>query len=370
MSPCEARAVADQRPKPRGARRDDATVLRFGPFAGVGVMAGARLLVAWLALASVGIGVPGHALTLDFPGTSTTMAERSAALGSYQLPVGPWRAGKIERLATEGAVQLTAWRVDIGGLTTLQLLAPLRMQVVAAGYSVLFECDTAACGGFDFRYQTEVLPEPEMHVDLGDFRYLAAMRRDARATVPDYIGLIVSRSAENGYVQMVEIGATRAAPPPLQPSGETPVTLPLAPAGPPETSEPDAVALADGSLAAALETGGSVPLDDLSFATGSADLAAGDFASLRGLAAYLAAHPDRTVTLVGHTDASGGLDANIALSKRRAIAVRDRLTGTLGVVSGQISAQGVGYLAPRASNLTDAGRSRNRRVEAVLTSTR
>ena len=35
----------------------------------------------------------------------------------------------------------------------------------------------------------------------------------------------------------------------------------------------------------------------------------------------------------------------------------------------QIRADGVGFLAPRASNLTDSGRTQNRRVEVILTST-
>ena len=43
------------------------------------------------------------------------------------------------------------------------------------------------------------------------------------------------------------------------------------------------------------------------------------------LADWLAADPARRIALVGHTDASGGLAANIALSKQRAEAVRQAL---------------------------------------------
>ena len=75
------------------------------------------------------------------------------------------------------------------------------------------------------------------------------------------------------------------------------------------------------------------------------------------------------VLLVGHTDAAGGLEANIALSRRRAASVVAHLVGELGVSRAQVSAEGVGYLVPRASNLTDQGRAENRRVEVVLTST-
>jgi outer membrane protein OmpA-like peptidoglycan-associated protein len=71
------------------------------------------------------------------------------------------------------------------------------------------------------------------------------------------------------------------------------------------------------------------------------------------------------VVLVGHTDASGGLAANVALGAKRADAIRARLVAS-GVPTAQVSAEGAGYLAPRASNLTDEGRRLNRRVEVVL----
>jgi OOP family OmpA-OmpF porin len=125
--------------------------------------------------------------------------------------------------------------------------------------------------------------------------------------------------------------------------------------------------VATAGLAARLMSEGHVALDDLAFETGAAALAAGDPASLADLAAFLAANPGARVTLVGHTDAEGSLEANIALSRRRAEAVAAVLVGQFGVARGQVAAAGAGWLAPRASNATPEGRARNRRVEAVLT---
>ena len=93
------------------------------------------------------------------------------------------------------------------------------------------------------------------------------------------------------------------------------------------------------------------------------------FASLQALADYLRIYPDRTVALVGHTDSAGSLEANIALSKRRAKAVMEHLIKEYGVSAAQVNADGVGFLSPIASNLTSEGRAQNRRVEVVLTST-
>jgi OOP family OmpA-OmpF porin len=69
--------------------------------------------------------------------------------------------------------------------------------------------------------------------------------------------------------------------------------------------------------------------------------------------------------IVGHSDNQGSLEANIALSKRRAEAVRTALI-TRGVAAERLEAHGVGYLAPVSTNLTEAGRTLNRRVELVL----
>jgi outer membrane protein OmpA-like peptidoglycan-associated protein len=70
--------------------------------------------------------------------------------------------------------------------------------------------------------------------------------------------------------------------------------------------------------------------------------------------------------LVGHTDSVGGLSGNIALSKRRAQSVRQRLIDTHGVDPSRLDAEGMGYLSPAASHLTPEGREANRRVEVIV----
>jgi OOP family OmpA-OmpF porin len=55
------------------------------------------------------------------------------------------------------------------------------------------------------------------------------------------------------------------------------------------------------------------------------------------------------------------------LSKLRAEAVRQVLLARFDVAGAQVVAEGAGPLAPRASNATEDGRRKNRRVEAVIT---
>ena len=84
------------------------------------------------------------------------------------------------------------------------------------------------------------------------------------------------------------------------------------------------------------------------------------------MAAFLNAQPSVRVALVGHTDSVGSLSGNIALSKRRAQSVRQRLIDAHGIEAARMQAEGMGYLAPVASNLAETGRDQNRRVEVIL----
>ncbi|KEO54104.1 OmpA family protein [Thioclava pacifica] len=297
-------------------------------------------------------------LALTLPGGATQSAQEASPATSYSLAVGPWQDGKIKHIALEGARSDTAWRLRANQNTTLQILAPLRDQLTAAGYTLLYECDTDACGGFDFRYALDLLPEPSMHVDLGDFRYLAARKGD------EYVAITVSRSSESGFIQVTDLSVLDVTP--AQP--DNPLATPQAAAPLPATGS--AATPPPSNFARALETRGSVALDDLDFPSGASTLGPGEFASLATLAQFLKANPDMQVMLVGHTDAVGSLAANIALSKKRAQSVRAKLISEYGVDPAQVSAEGAGFLAPRASSLTKEGREKNRRVEVVLTSTR
>ncbi len=316
-----------------------------------------------LPLLAVWPGTATLAFTPQFPGTPVVTANLQEPLSSYRLPIGPYADDGIQTRDLEGAVDQTSWRVAAPGLTTLSLLAPLRDQLSAEGWTILFECETDTCGGFDFRYGTDVLPEPDMHVDLTDFRFLSAEKTGAAG--PEHLSLMISRSTESGFVQLIRVGP--ALP---EPAGPSPGDAAVLPPPPPDTAAPVAPATpVTGDIGGALESGGALALDDLVFPSGESVLADGEYPSLASLAAYLDANPDRRIALVGHTDASGSLEANIALSRKRAASVRDRLIDSYGADGGRIIAEGVGYLSPRASNLTDEGRTANRRVEVMLTST-
>lgn len=302
--------------------------------------AAAFLLAAFAALPAA-----AQPLVEAMPGAAELRAEEAQADGVATLALGPWRDGRMETLSTDGAVSRRAWRSEWPGASTATLARRLRDAVEGEGYTVLFSCETLACGGFDFRYALGGLAEPAMHVDLGDFAYLSARRGAGQEA--EHLALLMSRSHDYGYVEVTSVEPRGAAPPEAAKSTK---------------SEP-AAALPKGE---GLDAQGALVLSDLRFASGSAELEAGSYESLARLAAWMADHPQARVALVGHTDSAGSLEINMDISARRAASVRARLLADYGIAPGRLEAHGVGYLAPVASNDHDDGRARNRRVEAVV----
>lgn len=107
---------------------------------------------------------------------------------------------------------------------------------------------------------------------------------------------------------------------------------------------------------------------DILFAVDSAQLQPTLRADLGALADNLLEYPDTTVQVIGHTDNTGAAAYNLDLSKRRAASVSGVLVQN-GVPANRIVAIGAGEDRPVASNLDEAGRAQNRRVEIVITPT-
>ena len=115
-----------------------------------------------------------------------------------------------------------------------------------------------------------------------------------------------------------------------------------------------------------LTTQGKVAIYGIYFDTGKADIKPDSKPSLDQIAAFLKAEPGVKLHVVGHTDSVGGFDSNLALSRRRAEAVAAALVKDYGVATGRLVGNGVASLAPVASNASEEGRAKNRRVELVL----
>mgnify|MGYP003637128736 FL=1 len=287
-----------------------------------------------------------QAVELRLPAGARQMIARDTVQDRFLAPVGVFAEGELPDVVLEGPVLRSAWRIDVADLTPLQLIAPLRRQLEEAGFRIVLDCAAEVCGGYDFRFASEVLPAPNMYVNIRSFNALTALRGPVDAPM-QAVNVIASTSDGAAFIQIIQVE-----------SG---------------VEEPDVVALPvpgplvlDNSLPQALIEDGHVILTALDFESGTSELSQGPFSMLETLADMLRAQPDLRIALVGHTDNTGSLEGNIALSVSRAEAVRQRLISQYGIAGARLEARGMGYLAPVTTNATEAGREANRRVEAVV----
>ncbi len=110
---------------------------------------------------------------------------------------------------------------------------------------------------------------------------------------------------------------------------------------------------------------GHVAIYGITFDTDKAEIRPESEPVLAEMARLLTANPTLSVFIVGHTDNTGAYEHNLTLSQQRAAAVVAALTGKYGVAAARMAAVGVGPVAPVATNDSEDGRAKNRRVELV-----
>ncbi|MBP8823809.1 MAG: PD40 domain-containing protein [Flavobacteriales bacterium] len=115
-----------------------------------------------------------------------------------------------------------------------------------------------------------------------------------------------------------------------------------------------------------IETGRNYKVNDIRFATNSAEITGASRFILAELATFLMDNPKVRIELQGHTDNVGDLEANMALSRDRAANVLEHLV-TLGIGAARLTSKGFGPTVPMADNGSEAGRALNRRTTFVIT---
>jgi OmpA-OmpF porin, OOP family len=131
-----------------------------------------------------------------------------------------------------------------------------------------------------------------------------------------------------------------------------------------EAMEQDVVADAS-SMANSIKETGKVALYGIYFDTGKATLKPESETSLLEISKLTKSDPALKLYVVGHTDNTGGFDANMKLSTDRAAAVVSALVTKYSVSAARLKACGDGPTAPVATNDTEEGKALNRRVELV-----
>ena len=271
--------------------------------------------------------VQGHPLIPPYPGSSAGPPAKTVDFDEFELPIGPAKDRKFTKLEPVAGRMTSFSYGRPKDRSQLEIFRNYEAALKAAGFQTLFSCTGPECG-------TQVNHPPLGYIPSGnEARYLAAK---------------LTRPEGDIYVAVH-----------VQPLDTRFVVV---------ESKPMAtgmVKISADALAKDLNATGHVAVYEILFDTGKADVKPESSAALAEIARLLAQTPGLTLHVVGHTDNVGALAQNLDLSKRRAEAVVAALTTTHKVAAGRLRSDGVGPLAPVASNDSDAGRARNRRVELV-----
>jgi len=130
------------------------------------------------------------------------------------------------------------------------------------------------------------------------------------------------------------------------------------------------VAIDAAAMASSIADTGSVAIYGINFDTASSVIKPDSEPAIDEIAKLLTGNPTLKVYIVGHTDMVGDAASNVKLSQARAQSVITALVTKHGIAASRLIAFGNGPYAPIASNKTDEGRAKNRRVELVEIATK
>jgi outer membrane protein OmpA-like peptidoglycan-associated protein len=213
------------------------------------------------------------------------------------------------------------------------------------GFQTVFTCAREQCGGRNFNH---VIATGTLYGILGEFQaeqqFLAAKlpRPEGDAYVSLYVVLNKSGGGPNRDRAMVQLDVIEL-----------------------KKMEERMVVTDASTMQREISTEGRVAIYGILFDFDKDTLRPDSKPQLDEIAKLLKSTPALKVLIVGHTDAKGSMDYNRSLSERRARAVVEALVRDYGIDRSRLTPVGVGMAAPVATNRTEQGRAKNRRVEIV-----
>lgn len=288
---------------------------------------------------------------------------RSAEWEAAAVPAGPERQKTDERkfqalLELEGRVSQRVY-IAPRGKSALEVWRNYEQALNAAGFKKRWNCERD-CANAYFAWTHQLQPTngftwAKGHVDTPSgsrYSLTSALSHDQSRFL---VGTLGAPGREVHVLLFTSLAANHT-------TGLVATYLQIVE---PKTMTSDQVTVDASAIGQGLKDEGKVALYGVLFDTGKTEVLPDSKAQLDQMAAVLKAQPALKVFVVGHTDNVGALDANLALSQGRAQAVVAALTQR-GIAAARLQARGVANLAPVASNASEDGRAKNRRVEMVL----
>lgn len=306
-------------------------------------------------------GAQDHPLVTRFPG-STLIGYFQRDWDATDFPLAPEVDTGDQRLkkpvTVEGRITRLYYLSPVGR-APLEVFRSYQQAFAKAGLKPVFSCDTN-CGQVFFHWRFGKIRKETRWVKDS---LVSADGKGSRWSIEDAIAEngrgfygTLSRGGSEAHVFVYTSIAGYA------PTNAAATVIEIAE---PKAMQADQVQVDAAAMAKGLAAEGKVVLGGIYFDTGKATLKAESDAQLEQMARLLQSQPDLQVFIVGHTDNQGGFDANLALSRQRAEAVRDALVSRHKADGRRITPYGVANVSPVAANAAEPGRALNRRVELV-----
>lgn len=110
---------------------------------------------------------------------------------------------------------------------------------------------------------------------------------------------------------------------------------------------------------------GNFSTNGILFDSGSATIQPQSYGIIRQISQALQQEESMRLNIIGHTDADGSEEVNLALSKKRAEAVKNALIKVYNISAERLQTEGKGESEPVADNATTEGKAKNRRVDFI-----
>ena len=277
-----------------------------------------------------------HPLVTRYPG-SVIDAYSVVEFDEFNLPLGKLKDTKFDKSQhLEGKITRIGYAVP-AGRSILEVYRNYESALQRGGFTTLYSCANDDCGYGSPKLATT-------HTDDWGWSHgqRAISAKLARAEGDIYVSMLIGQweHLERGLGIMLYVVEVKP-------------------------MEGGLVTVDAAALGGDITRSGHAAVYGIYFDTAKAVVKPESDAALKEIAKLLEQTPTLKVLVVGHTDNVGTLASNMDLSKRRADAVVAALTTKNGVASARLVAQGAGPLAPVASNQSEDGRAKNRRVELV-----